>query len=579
MDPIYLNFPTFYNGVVKGHTTHTQYNAVSILLVGQTRPSKNCPEYIDNSAISVYVSGEKPIRANILTNLQTIDQEEAVRRIRLLGFQDAVAIANRCKVLLSKVSGLGPAILRALYEQLENKNQDEEERCFEFLAAVYIKAIQCKRENIVPLKPDVQKFLRDLDPEEYTKEPSSLQGNILEEQSNSLQIHNNNSTDISRLPLNFPVFYKCAIARKSNLRKNECVNILLTGYRRGESESSDISDKDSTCYTNGKKAIPKSLFGSITEAPIEEIKTRIAKLELYDVNHSVFALKNLLNTMVSMNEETKKELLNIDDQYDFLARVFLTALRYPRREIFELTQDIKDAIFSCSQGYLEPNHTPSVPEPAGLHNTTSKYSACFDERFIGTFYGYYFSVNSFGTPIGAILKIYKAANGILQASLMSGLRTDEDMNLAQKELFSAETVSKSQYDDFYRTLKDEKKRCYYYEGTVEITERSVLIMFHGCDQAARKLFFTLNISSFPKAEENNNRPYAGGLAFMVQTSDSPFDTRFYKMGLLNVRYNTLSLKDRDLESFLALSASGKDVRLTPEADRVWYDLAMQDPEE
>lgn len=84
MDPIYLNFPTFYNGVVKGHTAHTQYNAASILLVGQLRPDSNCPEYIDDSAISVYVSGEKPIRANILSPLQVISQEEAVRRMRLL---------------------------------------------------------------------------------------------------------------------------------------------------------------------------------------------------------------------------------------------------------------------------------------------------------------------------------------------------------------------------------------------------------------------------------------------------------------------------------------------------------------
>lgn len=579
MDPIYLNFPTFYNGVVKGHTAHTQYNAASILLVGQLRPDSHCPEYIDDSAISVYVSGEKPIRANILSPLQVISQEEAVRRMRLLGFQDVVAIANRCKVLLSMVAGLGPAVLNTLYEQLKSEDQDEEGCSFEFLAAVYIKAIQCKRENVVLLKPDVQKLLRDLEPEEYTGEVLGLHRDILEEPDSSLQIHDDNSVDISKLPLNFPVFYKCAIAKKTNLPKSDCVSILLTGYRRGESIDFGISDKDASSYTNGKKAIPKRFFTEITETSIEDIKKRIAKLELYDVNHSVYALRSLLSTKVSLHEEIKENLLSIGDTYEFLAHVFLTALRYPRKEIHELTPDVKDTIFSCSQGYSETNYTQSVPESMKPNNKTSNFSTCFDERFIGTFYGYYFSVNSSGTPIGAILKIYKAADDVLQASLMTGIRKDEDMTKVRDELFHNEPVTKKLYDEFYKTLKVDKRRCYYYEGIVEVTDKSVLIIFHGCDTAARKLIFTLNTSCFPKQEENANRPYAGGLAFMMQTSDSPFDTRFYKMGLLNVKYRTISLDERNLEDYLLLTTHGKDVRLTPGADRIWYELAMQDPDD
>lgn len=177
------------------------------------------------------------------------------------------------------------------------------------------------------------------------------------------------------------------------------------------------------------------------------------------------------------------------------------------------------------------------------------------------------------------MKIYKAADDVLRASLMTGIRKDEDMTKVRDELFHNEPVTKKLYDEFYKTLKVDKRRCYYYEGTVEVTDKSVLIIFHGCDTAARKLIFTLNISCFPKREENTNRPYAGGLAFMMQTSDSPFDARFYKMGLLNVKYRTVSLDDRNLEDYLLLPTRGKDVRLTPDTDRIWYELAMQDSDD
>lgn len=66
---------------------------------------------------------------------------------------------------------------------------------------------------------------------------------------------------------------------------------------------------------------------------------------------------------------------------------------------------------------------------------------------------------------------------------------------------------------------------------------------------------------------------------MMQTSDSPFDARFYKMGLLNVKYRTVSLDDRNLEDYLLLPTRGKDVRLTPDTDRIWYELAMQDSDD
>lgn len=201
-----------------------------------------------------------------------------------------------------------------------------------------------------------------------------------------------------------------------------------------------------------------------------------------------------------------------------------------------------------------------------------------DERFIGTFYGYYLSSSNSGEPAGAILKIYKEGgkkDGNLRASLVTGIRTDENLRgAALTELFANEVVTKKLFDEYYDTLKPEEKRCYYYEGAVEITENSVLILFRGRDAEARKLVLTLNISSFPRPSKGQGRSYVGGLAFMLLTSDSPFDTRFYQMGIINTQFNVPSLKDEKIAKLLKFRTNGKDILLTSKLDRVWYELAV-----
>jgi len=238
--------------------------------------------------------------------------------------------------------------------------------------------------------------------------------------------------------------------------------------------------------------------------------------------------------------------------------------------------------------FFNQNITPEVDTWKFLHEDLSKTDelrflnrAKFDERFIGTFVGYYFSSDTVKEPVGAILKIYqigKKENSVLRASLVTGIRTDDDLqNDALNKLFENTPVTKKQYDEYYNSLPPDKMRCYYYEGTVEITEESVLILFHGCDSEVRKLVFTLNISKFPhqKKQIKNERPYVGGLAFMLLIGDSPFDTRFYQMGIINTAFKIISLADPRLETLLLLDTTGKDVRLTPDADRLWFELAIQ----
>ena len=392
------------------------------------------------------------------------------------------------------------------------------------------------------------------------------------------------------MTLNFPVFYHCVVKNNTNLKQYDAVNLLLLGALRKDSGSNYVSDSDTANYVRGKKRIRRDILDDLLDCTEAEIISRLHRLGFQNIGEITFALTCLSRKILPVNSKLMNfqmnESVSEEDCYKFVAMVFLESVKCPPKYFSIISDSEKEEIQKC---YSKPTLPDTESEKSLQKSFSESLSAKdrsqqisplkdFKDRFVGTFYGYYFPVSGSAAPIGAILKIYKVyreGSSILQASLMSGLREDVDMNKVLTELFHNEPITKELYDNFYQRLSADKRRCYYYEGTVEITDRSVLIIFHGCDLDARKLIFTLNISSFPKGEENNNRPYAGGLAFIILTSDSPFETRFYQMGLLNVKYNILSLKNKCLESLLALPTNAKDVRLTSEADRAWYELAMQ----
>ena len=62
----------------------------------------------------------------------------------------------------------------------------------------------------------------------------------------------------------------------------------------------------------------------------------------------------------------------------------------------------------------------------------------------------------------------------------------------------------------------------------------------------------------------------------MTTSDNPFDTRFYLMGLINSKYEAYSLQDERIEKLLKIRCKGKEIRLTATASHdAWYQLALE----
>ena len=163
MDKIFLNFPTFYNCVIRKHTSLKQYDSVSILLVGERRSDvKSSSEYLNDKSVSVYASGAQPIRYDILKPLQSLSQEKAVERMKRLGFQDVTLVAESCRIFLLYVHKLSMHVRESLNTCFKDRNRSVEDQCYEFLAAVFLRAVQCKTEYIIPLKQADKEFLMSL---------------------------------------------------------------------------------------------------------------------------------------------------------------------------------------------------------------------------------------------------------------------------------------------------------------------------------------------------------------------------------------------------------------------------------
>ena len=114
----------------------------------------------------------------------------------------------------------------------------------------------------------------------------------------------------------------------------------------------------------------------------------------------------------------------------------------------------------------------------------------------------------------------------------------------------------------------------FYEGTVDITTSSILIFLTSPIEPIRKMVITFNIDCFPPGY---NRPYHGGLSFVMATSDGPFDTRVFKMGFINqITKANISLNDKGIRPIVKIYPhENYQLSLTSSEDRQWYELIMK----
>lgn len=237
----------------------------------------------------------------------------------------------------------------------------------------------------------------------------------------------------------------------------------------------------------------------------------------------------------------------------------------------------KNAVDSIVQLY-NLNLSPKIDTYQFLHEDLSdndrnrfRNTDLFDKRFIGHYLGYYPSASLNGRTVGAYLRIFEA-DSLLRAVLVTGIRNDEELSHpALRAIFQKEPPQYSDFTDYYRGRTSDNQRCYYYEGLVEVSNSSLLIVFRGADEDRRKLVLTLNLECFPAGVK---RSYHGGLAYMLATSDGPFDTRFFKMGLINTEHGFVSMETEGISELLLIEEKGNSASLTSTEDRDWYEFIL-----
>ena len=200
----------------------------------------------------------------------------------------------------------------------------------------------------------------------------------------------------------------------------------------------------------------------------------------------------------------------------------------------------------------------------------SKKNDIRDERFLGVYYCYYPFPSEPELITGGMLKIYKTKDS-LRAAMVSGLRGDAALIDDNLLTVFQNTPDLKQYDTYRAGLEKSDRRCSYYEGRVEITQRSLLIHFYEPSGAQKKMSMTFNVHQIALL----NKPYDGGLGYMLSTSDGSYDTRFNKIGLINRSNGCVSLKDERVKAILKISESdGYMAMLTSSVDRAWYDMIL-----
>ena len=203
-----------------------------------------------------------------------------------------------------------------------------------------------------------------------------------------------------------------------------------------------------------------------------------------------------------------------------------------------------------------------------------RLSTLYDRRFTGCYYGYYSSSSSSGVINGACLKIYEEGP-MLKATMITGIRSDRQMlDTSLHELLAMENLTELDFKKYHESLPLEERRCVLYEGTVESTSSSLLVVFRSQDKESRKLILTVNIECFPG---HTGRLYLGGLVFALATSDGPFDTRFYQMGLVRTDVGFAPLAMPKIKELLHLENTEFEYLLTSRNDRTWYEFILSIP--
>ena len=197
----------------------------------------------------------------------------------------------------------------------------------------------------------------------------------------------------------------------------------------------------------------------------------------------------------------------------------------------------------------------------------------FDERFMGTYFGYYYSESDSQNIIGVVIKIYEEHH-TMRCTAISGIYSEETMfGLPLRHLMAKDYISLSEYSKFRSSLNIAHQRTTMYQGGVIMTDRFLILQLRGIDKESKNLAITLSIEGFKR-----NAQYLGGLSFSTLISDR-FDIQFFMMAIArgdDKALKPISMNDERLKSILAINKlDNEHIILTPRDDMRWYEMIIE----
>lgn len=228
--------------------------------------------------------------------------------------------------------------------------------------------------------------------------------------------------------------------------------------------------------------------------------------------------------------------------------------------------------------FYNKNILPSTDTYTFLHedistngNMVMRKSDKIGDRFTGVYYCLYPTPVDNTSIQGGVIDIHKDTSGLKSVAVM-GIHDDE--LLRSKDLLNIVSYKPSvkKYLDYYKTLERYNQRCSYYEGEVEVTDQSLLAVYHEPTGQLKKFILTMNLTSFPVDKKTCD----GGVAYLIFTSDGSYDTRFCKAGITNASNGCIPMTDARVKKVLKYKHRSENgiITLTSAADREWYNLIL-----
>lgn len=146
---------------------------------------------------------------------------------------------------------------------------------------------------------------------------------------------------MSDYPLNFPVFYACTVKGRTVRKQLDIVQALLTGkYADDCLDGEKIQDSIISGYISGRRRISVQTLHDVSACSHEELVRRFEMIDLYNTDGSAQNIQHFLEDQRPVGETETQRLLeyaqSCPSPLDFLAEVFLTALRCPPNDITPL---------------------------------------------------------------------------------------------------------------------------------------------------------------------------------------------------------------------------------------------------